>query len=37
MSTDTKPHRDEAEKNVASLYLAAAILIYSVVLCLSYL
>jgi hypothetical protein len=37
MSTDTKPRRDEAEGNVASLFLTAAILIYSVVLFLSYL
>lgn len=38
MSTmDTKPRRDEADGGWAVLWLAAAILTYAVVLCLSYL
>jgi hypothetical protein len=37
MSTDTNPRREEAEGKFAVFWLVAAALIYSVVLCLSYL
>jgi hypothetical protein len=37
MSTDTNPRRNEVEGKFAALWLVAAALLYSVVLCLSYL
>lgn len=37
MSTDTNPHRNEVESKFAALWLVAAALLYSVLLCLSYL